>query len=144
MLRKILISGCVLLFASGTCAQQFFPIEQSMTTGRFIDPPRSIIQQLRTAEEASADGRNGDAVMILGELLQRDRTFSDDELTGQDFFIHAANGAGIQNPPRLNKTLIGEARRMLSELPSEAIVTYELRYGADARKLLDEATSKHN
>ena len=144
MLRVILVSGCFLAFTCGATAQQFFPIEQGMTPGRFIDPPRSILQQLRTAEESSADGRHGDAVVVLGELLQRDRTFSDDELTGQDFFLDAGLGNGIQPPPRLSKTLIGEASRLLSSLRSEAIVTYELRYGADARKLLDEASTKRN
>ncbi len=143
MFRVILVIGCLLVTISGASGQAFLPIEQGTGPGRFIEPPRSVMQQLRVAEEASAEGRNGDAVMALGDLLQRDRTFAEDELTGQDFFLDASAG-GLQVRARVSKTLIGEARRLLGNMPPEALATYELRYGADARKRLDDAATKHN
>jgi len=137
MLRVYFVVVSLLVAGGSAQGQAFFPIGQGASTGRFIEPPRSILQQLRLAEEAAQQRRYGDAVVILGDLLQRDRTLADDELSGQDFFIDVTTDA--QASPRVSKTLIGEARRLLGSLPSEAIVTYELRYGAQARKMLDDA-----
>jgi len=140
MLRAYIIVASLVLVSHTVKGQQFFAMEQGVSTGRFIEPPRAIMQQLRLASEASEQGRFGDAVVILGDLLQRERTIADDELSGQDFFIDAA--AAAESGLRVNKTLIGEARRLLSSMPSEAIEIYELRYGSLARKLLDDASTE--
>jgi len=121
MLRVYFVVVSLLVAGGSAQGQAFFPIGQGASTGRFIEPPRSILQQLRLAEEAAQQRRYGDAVVILGDLLQRDRTLADDELSGQDFFIDVTTDA--QASPRVSKTLIGEARRLLGSLPSEAIVT---------------------
>lgn len=140
MFRVFLVAGWLAVFVNVAHGQAFFPIEGGVTAGRFIEPPRSTLQQLRLAQEAAGQKRYGDAVVILGDLLQRERTIADDELTGQDFFLDVSGDSALV--PRVDKTLIGEARRLLTELPSDAIATYELRYGADARKLLNDAASR--
>jgi hypothetical protein len=140
MLRVVLVAGWLAVFASVTHGQAFFPIEGGATAGRFIEPPRTTLQQLRLAQEATNQKRYGDAVVILGDLLQREQTVDDDELVGQDFFLDSSGE--VLTVPRVSKTLIGEARRMLTELPSEAIATYELRYGAQARKILTDAAAE--
>lgn len=139
MLRVVFIAAWSWMVVGAVYGQAFFPIESGNAPGRFIEPPRSMLQQLRLAEEAATQKRYGDAVVILGDLLQRERTFGDDELSGQDFFLDAPSDGRANT--RVRKTLIGEARRIISSLPSEAIATYELRYGAQARKMLDDAVA---
>jgi len=148
--------GLVLFFAPASArAQVFFQMGQQSNSGRLVEPPRSVLQSLREAERAIEQQRPSDAVVILGDLLQRQPSADDDDdLSGQDFFLDVgdpagelgqrrvgpaaprgdANNAGLESPVR--KTLFGEARRLLGSLPAAAIETYELRYGVDARELL--------
>ncbi|MGV3486863.1 MAG: PQQ-binding-like beta-propeller repeat protein, partial [Planctomycetaceae bacterium] len=136
MLRFAVIASCLVTIVSAASGQAFLPIDRGASAGRFIEPPRSVTQQLRVAQEAIDQRRYGEAVAALGDLLQRERTVLDDELSGQDFFI--ADGNGIPTA-QVNNTLMGEARRLLSTLPAEGIAQYELVYGAQAKKLLDDA-----
>jgi outer membrane protein assembly factor BamB len=141
MFRSTCMACWLTLVASIASGQAFFPMDQGNTAGRFIDPPRSIMQQLNLAEQAIEQGRYGEAVASLGEMLQRENLAVDDELAGQDFFIVSGNASPTD---AVAKTLVGEARRMLSDLPAEAIAQYELIYGAQARKLLDDAAASRN
>lgn len=153
--------------AASASAQGFFQMGQQANSGQLIDPPRAVMQLLREAERAIEQNRPSEAVVILGDLLQREPSGDDDdELSGQDFFLNAGdgtaemprrptapgvpqrpgqaravdvNGPGFATP--LRKTLFGEARKMLSALPPSALETYELRYGAGARELLQRSAS---
>lgn len=153
--------------AAPASAQGFFQMGQQADSGKLVGPPRALMQLLREAERAIEQDRPSEAVVILGDLLQREPSADDDdELSGQDFFLDAeesdggmpqrppvpglpqrpgqqravdVNGPGFATP--LRKTLFGEARRMLSALPASALETYELRYGAGARELLLRSAS---
>ncbi len=118
-------------------SQAFMPMDGAIGNGRFIEPPRGSMQQMKTATEAAAQERFADAVVILGDLLAREQVEVDDELSGQDFFIDSP--ADARTVPVVHKSFIAEARRLLSTMPVAALDTYELRYGAQARKLLSDA-----
>ncbi len=118
-------------------AQAFFPMEQPSQGGRFIEPPRAVMQQLRLAETFAKQRRFSDTSVILGDLLQRERSATDDDLNGQDFFLDAS--ANSASPPRVAKSLMAEARELLGKLPPEGIAAYQLRFGPQARKILDDA-----
>jgi outer membrane protein assembly factor BamB len=113
---------------------------QGIESGRFIEPPRAVEQQLREAEKALAEQRYSDAVVRLGELLAVERAGEgeDFDLAGQDFFLDRPDESADTAAP-LQASLLRQARRMIAGLPAEAIETYELRYGPLARKLLGEA-----
>lgn len=152
-------------------AQVFVQMGMQSQAGRLVEPPRTVLQQLRDAERAAQQERYGEAVLILGELLQRQPAADDDdELAGQDFFMDVGElppGAtpqqrtveGLPNDARprrgdddaqapfeapVSKTLLEEARRMLSQLPPAALETYELRYGPQARQLLDNTMAQRD
>lgn len=117
-------------------AQAFLQMGQQTEAGRLIEPPRGLLQQLREAERAIGQKRYSEAVVTLGDLLQRQPSIDDeDELSGQDFFLDPVNPTtGRGNAVR--NTLVGEARRLLSSLPPAGIEIYELRYGPEARELM--------
>jgi len=140
-MRRFLTVIALSILTATSAPGQFFPLETGGGNGRFIGPPRSISQQLRIAGESIQERRYGDAVVVLGDLLQRRPTGDeeDGELAGQDFFLDADESGTVV---RVDETLIAAARRMMNNLPADAIATYELRYGAEARKTLDEAAKK--
>ncbi|QDV87477.1 PQQ enzyme repeat protein [Stieleria magnilauensis] len=113
--------------------------DQNMS--RFIPPPRLLNQQLKDAEEAIADARYSDAVVILGDILERhvDPT-NDPTIAGQDFFLEIRDS----DQQRLDKSFLRHCRDLIGALPSDAFATYELRYGALAKQLLDEATRQRD
>ena len=117
---------------------------QGNLAASFIEPPRSVGQYLRDAERAIADERYSDAVIQLGDLLQRESwTGEDDELTGQDYFLAEDEPADAKRMLRAD-SLLRRARRMLGELPASALETYELRHGPAARRDLAEAVDERN
>ncbi len=133
-----IVAWCCLVASAGEAwAQAFFPMEGVAGNGRFIEPPRGSMQLMKSATEAAEQERFADAVVILGDLIAREQIEVDDELSGQDFFIDSpADGRSV---PVVNKSFIVEARRLLGTMPRAALETYELRYGAQARKLLTDA-----
>ncbi len=103
---------------------------------RFIDPPRSVQQKFREAERAIDEDRLSDAVVALGDLLQREGAdVMGDTLSGQDFFLPSRNST-LRSDSNLQRV-----RRMIGELPADALETYALRYGPLARKTLTEAAA---
>ncbi|QDT12398.1 PQQ-binding-like beta-propeller repeat protein [Planctomycetes bacterium K23_9] len=107
---------------------------RGMSSARFIEAPRYIQQELREAERAIAEDRMSDAVVRLGDLLQREPLDSvDSDLSGQDFFLPPDRGT------KFSDSKLNRARRLIGELPASAIDIYELRYGPLARKTLQEA-----
>ncbi|TWU49697.1 outer membrane protein assembly factor BamB family protein [Rubripirellula reticaptiva] len=123
-------------------AQGFLRPISGAQSGRFIEPPRAIEQQLKDAEQSLLEKRYSDAVVVLGDLLARDAQQMDEsDLTGQDFFLGTEDaGAGSV----VGTSLLRAARDMIGKLPSAAMETYELRYGAIAKKLLTEASENRD
>lgn len=109
------------------------PRQQS---GRFIEPPRAILQVINDAERAIEAGRISDAVVRLGDILAREAVVEEDaDLAGQDFFLNAGDAQS-----RVTISMMREAERLLASLPADGIAMYELRYGAKAKQLLEEAS----
>ncbi len=132
---------CASHFAREASGQAFFP--RMTQSGRFIEAPRGIEQQLREAERSLQQDEDSDAVVRLGDLLQRDsQSLEESDLAGQDFFIDID---GPESGSRLvTNSLIRRARQIIGQLPPSALDTYELRYGPMARKLLQDAASSRD
>ncbi len=123
--------------------QGFFRPMQGAQSGKFIEAPRSIQQQLREAERALADERYSDAVVRLGDLLSAENESLEDlDLYGQDFFLEIddSRASGVPVDSSLRRT----AREKIGSLPIEALETYELRYGPLARRMLSEAAKERD
>ncbi len=91
----------------------------------FLPAPRELRQHISRAKEAIDERRFDEAVSELGTLL-----VSPD---AEDYFIGPLGGAGTQTSLKV------EAQRLLGDMPGRALETYELKFGSDARQLLDEA-----
>lgn len=112
---------------------------RGMVPGRFIEPPRSMRQQLRDAERALADDQPSEAVVVLGDLLAGDLDVARD-LIGQDFLLDIESGAQAIARQSLMRT----ARDQIGGLTSSARETYEIRYGPAAKKRLAEAANQQD
>lgn len=133
-----LVLASVAIFAATSHAQLMNGRSTGAVSGRFIEAPRSIEQQLRDAQRALDSGDYLEVIVRLGELsASRDETSDDMDLAGQDFFL-LTNDAAVGKP--LRESLLKSARDMIGRLPADAMETYELRYGPAARKLLVEAS----
>ncbi|KAA5540223.1 PQQ-binding-like beta-propeller repeat protein [Roseiconus nitratireducens] len=137
--RCLIAIAISLLGASLTIAQQGrFGIAFQQNMSRFIPPPRAITQQLKEAERAIAEERYSDAVVVLGDVLERVPDPGDEQsLAGQDFFLEAEE----ENQPRRDQSFLKHCRNLIGSLPAKGRETYELRYGALAEQLLGDATT---
>ncbi|OYP29887.1 PQQ-binding-like beta-propeller repeat protein [Rhodopirellula sp. MGV] len=118
--------------------QQRFGSSIQRNAARFIEPPRSLSQQIREAENAIGEERYSDAILILGDLLERnDAAAEDPSIAGQDFFLGIEDRQG----QRLELSLLHHCRNLLGQLPDAAMEIYELRYGALAKQGLEQATA---
>ena len=107
-------------------------------SGRFVDPPRALEQELREAEKALEDSQYSDAVVRLGNLLALEMSDVDDDyLLDQDFFLDTKKSR-IRGAP-LTESFKNTVRDKIAKLPAAALETYELRYGPVAGKTLEEA-----
>ena len=93
--------------------------------GTFPSPDRGIVQQLMRAREAVKQGRSGEALDGLQELLKGN----------EDYFIQPDKS----DKETVYHSLKGEARSLIGQLPKEGLELYELRCGAEARSKLKEA-----
>ncbi|MCC9599871.1 PQQ-binding-like beta-propeller repeat protein [Stieleria sp. JC731] len=117
--------------------QQRFGAPLQRNAARFIEPPRWLGQQIRDAEEAIEQERYSDAIVVLGDLLERDPDSVDDtSIAGQDFFLGIEDRQG----QRLEKSLLHHCQQLIGKLPEAALEIYELRYGALANKGLEQAS----
>ncbi len=127
-------------FAAVAEAQLGRPISRSAS---FVDAPRSVRQYLREAEESIADEQYSDAVIRLGDMLAREPDPAlDEDLSGQDYFVEAAEAA--DRGAVLRESVLRQARQMLAELPADGLETYELRYGPPARRELAAAVESRD
>ncbi|HBJ38001.1 MAG TPA: oxidoreductase, partial [Planctomycetaceae bacterium] len=144
ILVSICLIGITIAGLQPADAQALFQMGHQTEAGRLIEPPRGMLQQLREAERAIGQKRYSEAVVTLGDLLQRQPSSDDeDELSGQDFFLDAVDPTAGRNIA-IRNTLFGEARRLLSSLPAAGIDIYELRYGPEARELLNGAAASRD
>ncbi|MGB7327828.1 MAG: PQQ-binding-like beta-propeller repeat protein [Rubripirellula sp.] len=144
LMRAVIAIACLPLALASypAWAQGFLRPISGAQSGRFIEPPRAIEQQLKDAEQSLLEKRYSDAVVVLGDLLARDAQQMDEsDLTGQDFFLNTED-ADIGSV--FGTSLLRAARDMIGELPSAAMETYELRYGAIAKKILTEASENRD
>ncbi|HEY5312337.1 MAG TPA: PQQ-binding-like beta-propeller repeat protein, partial [Pirellulales bacterium] len=89
----------------------------------FFPADRASLQRLATAEQLLGDQRFDEAVRFLDSILQ----------APEDFFFQRAKGQ------RTYRSLRTEAQRILGNLPPRGRESYELQFGAQARKLLEQA-----
>jgi len=127
------------LTGPGTAWGQFgFSPNARQLSGRFVEPPRPLEQQIREAEQALENSQDSDAVVRLGNLLTLDKSdVGEDVLLAQDFFLDTEKSR-VRGAP-LTESFKITVRDMIGKLPVAALETYELRYGPAARKMLDEA-----
>jgi len=139
---RLLVFTSAISFVAPAPAQQgrmSVALEQNLS--HFVPPPRALSQQLKDAEQAIGDERYGDAIVILGDLLERSTAADDDpSLAGQDFFLEPEDG----DQQRMERSFLRTCRSLIGSLPDAAFETYQLRYGALAEKMLDQATESRD
>ena len=109
--------------------------EQGDVTNIFLPAPRGLRQQLTRAQKALREEQYSEAVDLLGQLLAAPE-IGDDSLNGvgeQDYFLGGTTRSGTE------VSLKTEAQRLLGAMPDQGRELYELKFGADARQLLDSA-----
>lgn len=92
----------------------------------FYPPDRDTLQRLARAGELIEEKRYGEAARFLSSILE----------SAEDYFFQPERGQPIY------RSLKQEAQRMIGELGDEGRASYELQYGAAARRLLDEAVAR--
>src|SRR3954454_13214004 len=99
--------------------------EDLAADGVFVPPDRTAKRRLEMAEQMLGDKRYGEAVRMLGALLENP----------EDYFFKP-------NPEQpVFRSLKAEAGARVAALPAEGRESYELQFGARARQMLTQATS---
>jgi outer membrane protein assembly factor BamB len=108
---------------------------QEAVNNVFLPAPRGLRQQLTRARRALQEERFGEAVDRLGQLLAAPELSLDgpNVASDQDYFL--TNGA----EPGTQISMKSEAEQLIGDMPPKGRELYELKYGADAQRLLDEA-----
>ena len=105
----------------------------SMPEGLLLTAPREVEVLLSDAQEAIDRKQWAEVSIALGQLLGIEENAADAN-PGEDYFLSPAartkDGA---------KTVLGQAKAMLENLPEEAKQAVELRYGVKAKQMLDQA-----
>ncbi|OYV95768.1 MAG: hypothetical protein B7Z73_01940 [Planctomycetia bacterium 21-64-5] len=92
----------------------------------FYPPDRETWLRLNRARELIDEKRYGEAARFLSSILERP----------EDCFFQPERGQPIY------RSLKQEAQRLIGELGEEGRTSYELQYGAEAKRLLDEAVTQ--
>jgi tetratricopeptide (TPR) repeat protein len=121
----IAFAATVVLAVASSLSAQVFPEGGPM----FAPPDRQSLGMLDTSRELLDQGRYSEAVQLLVGILEAQ----------DDYFFMAANQADDPNAGRQYQSLKNEARGILNRMPPAAQQAYELRFGAAARQLLDDA-----
>ncbi len=100
--------------------------EESVLDGVFLPPDRQLKRRLEVADEMIGEQRYGEAVRLLGALLEGP----------EDFFFKPAADQPVFS------SLKAEAGRLLAKLPAEGKASYDLQYGARGKQMLAEAVAK--
>ncbi|HND53736.1 MAG TPA: hypothetical protein PLV92_15110, partial [Pirellulaceae bacterium] len=108
----------------------------------FRPAPRELVLRINRAKKAIEAEEYSDAVLELGRLLAEleqpeeggDPMAADNiAADSQDYFI------GPKNEQGTHVSLKTEAHRLIGSMPPKGREWYELQFGAEARKLLDDA-----
>jgi outer membrane protein assembly factor BamB len=102
--------------------------EDEVVDGVFLPPDRTAKRRLEAAEEMIGEKRYGESVRYLGSLLE-----------GSEDFFFRPEGSGT-----VYRSLKAEAGRLIAGLPSDGRESYELQFGAKARRMLDDAIASGN
>ncbi len=101
------------------------PGEES-TDSVFYPPDRDLLQRLARARELINQKRYGEAARFLSSILE----------SAEDYFFQPDRAQPVF------RSLKHEAQGLIGALGDEGRASYELQYGAEARRLLDEAISQ--
>ena len=100
----------------------------------FLPAPRELEQRIRRAEKAIAEAQFGEAVMFLGGVL--DGTAEDGGEAIEDYFVTLEGNT--------KTSLKSRAEQLIGEMPKKGRDLYEVQYGAEAKRLLNEALESGN
>lgn len=95
------------------------------TDSVFYPPDREMLQRLARGRDLIGEKRYGEAVRFLSSILE----------STEDFFFQPDRTQPVF------RSLKHEAQRLIGELGDEGRASYELQYGTEARRLLEEAVS---
>ena len=132
----------LLCLCFGSHATQLLKAQDTTTPNIFLPAPRILKQHLSRARRAIMDMQYSDAVSHLGTILTEEiepEETNDPEgdpqvvEENQDYFVETPEAPGSY------VSLKGEAQRLLGSLPPVALQLYELQYGSDATRMLDNA-----
>lgn len=116
-------------------------VASAQLSARFVQPPRALTQLLGEATEAIDDERYSDAIVLLGDLMERKVSDEDDPtLQSQDYFLEIEE----DETQHLNQTVQQKCRTMIGNLPTKGWETYQLQFGALAEKLFQEASEQRD
>ena len=136
-LRKCLCLAVVFL-AEQVGLSQGFQNRFSMPEGLLMTAPREVEVLLSDAQEAIDAKQWAEASVTLGQLLGIEESAGDGPL-GEDYFLSPS--ARTKDGAR---TVLGQAKKMLENLPEEAKQAVELRYGVKAQQLLEQAIDQND
>jgi outer membrane protein assembly factor BamB len=135
---SVLLSLCF-----STHAVQTLTAQEATTPNIFLPAPRILKQHLSRARRAIEEKQYSDAVSHLGTILTEEIERDDANApeagdnqqaeANQDYFVETPEAPGSY------VSLKGEAQRLLGSLPPVALQLYELQYGSDATRMLDES-----
>ena len=136
-------SSVLLCLCFSSHAVQTLTAQEATTPNIFLPAPRILKQHLSRARRAIADKQYSDAVSHLGTILTEEIEPDDANAPegddnqqvkeNQDYFVETPEAPGNY------VSLKGEAQRLLGSLPPVALQLYELQYGSDATRMLDDS-----
>ncbi len=128
----------VVFLAEQVGLSQGFQNRFSMPEGLLMTAPREVEVLLSDAQEAIDAKQWAEASVTLGQLLGIEESAGDGPL-GEDYFLSPT--ARTEDGAR---TVLGQAKKMLENLPEEAKQAVELRYGVKAQQLLEQAIDQND
>jgi len=115
----------VLTGASVASAIQLQNGNQGTGESVFIPAPREITRPIALARQAIEDGDFVQSVRLIGFVLG--------DVSSEDYLVAVKDNLGTYN------SIIGEAQKVLGSMSSKGLEHFEIRYGFEAKKLLEEA-----
>ncbi|MHB0956158.1 MAG: outer membrane protein assembly factor BamB family protein [Pirellulaceae bacterium] len=106
----------------------------------FLPAPRHLRQQLTRAAKALEEAHYSEAVDLLGPLLATPAVTleTNDAAIDQDYFLAESEEDGART------SLKSQAEQMLGSMIEPGRELYELKFGADARQMLEQALNDGN
>ena len=105
--------------------------DDQLTERVFLPPDRSIRQLLDRAEQLLAKERYSEAVQALHSVLN----------SPEDYFFRPQLATKQKTAGQTYRSLKSEARRLIGQLPAGGKRSYDLQFGATARRKLDQAVA---